>query len=489
MWNDRPAIFPYNPIVPNIQASELIGKTIENLGQAVQAPAAMNLAVVLSAASAALQRHCDVQLRAGDTCPVSLYIFCESDSGERKSSAERLAHKGIETFTIKEKEGFQKRSLKYNLELKRHHKVSRQLKNAYESCPPEEQDEALNLYLEHSKTKPTKPRPKLIRFEDATPQAMQKEMQGDGANALLSSSEGGKVLNSSIANATSLMNDFWNGSPTTITRKSVDSMTVVDPRLTVLIMAQSSARERFIQRTKDDVRGNGFLARFLYTKPASMCGHRISTGVEPTREWIYRFEQRVVELLEMLPSENPTRVVLQFSFEAKKVLLDVSNDIESKMREGEYFHHARDHASKLVENIARVAAILHSFDSLDEGDISVATLREAINIVAFFSSEFMREFCKPPKHIVDAEALWHWLNAKMYVMTRYVRRNHILQYGPLAVRKKDTLNAALAYLMEEGYCCQFKAGRTTVIDLMPTMPFQKEKLDSDLAKEFSHDLL
>lgn len=70
------------------------------------------------------------------------------------------------------------------------------------------------------------------------------------------------------------------------------------------------------------------------------------------------------------------------------------------------FEHAKDHASKLPENIARLAALIHSFDDLSEEEISLDTLLEAIDLVAYFSKEFMKVFSAPPKYEVDADNLF-----------------------------------------------------------------------------------
>ncbi|MDN3683558.1 DUF3987 domain-containing protein [Vibrio sinaloensis] len=58
--------------------------------------------------------------------------------------------------------------------------------------------------------------------------------------------------------------------------------------------------------------------------------------------------------------------------------------------EGVFFEHVKDHASKLPENIARLAALIHSFDDLSDSEISKEALFEAIDLIAYFSNEFIK---------------------------------------------------------------------------------------------------
>lgn len=84
------APFPVNALGPLKEPAEAIAT-------ATEAPVAMCAASVLAAASLASQGHRDVETKNG-TAPPSIFLMTVAESGERKSTADRLAMKGIRDF-------------------------------------------------------------------------------------------------------------------------------------------------------------------------------------------------------------------------------------------------------------------------------------------------------------------------------------------------------------------------------------------------------
>ena len=247
-------------------------------------------------------------------------------------------------------------------------------------------------------------------------------------------------------------------------------------------MVQHITLERFLSMSKDDVRGNGWLSRSIVTAPLSRCGYRQTAGMEYSTKGLQVFNDRIHELLSetaCLGDDIPKKVV-KFSDEAKRIFLDIYNDIEINMRPEGLFYWAKDHASKLSENIARVAALIHCFDNPPYTNIPVPTLLEAVNLVAYYSGHFMTVFCSPPKYVIDAENLKHWLRVYVNSGVRYIKRNDILQRGPSAIRKKKDFEAALDYLKSDTPIGELVSGKTRVIDLWPQHPFDGSRLANDL---------
>ena len=486
MIYNQPIHFPYYDSLPISTNSTLITRAIHNFGLSLQTPDGMNLVVTLASASVALQGLIDVELPSGKVCPVALNLICIAGSGERKSSLEEQAFKGMRKFMKEEVERLKRENIKYEILIGDFKTKEKSLNKKLKQSSGGERDYCIEELITHQQCKPQKPKPRLMNFEDVTPQAMQHEMQGYGANAVLSSSEGGKVLNSPLVQSTSFLNDLWSGQSTTITRKSVESAVIEEPRLTVCIMTQPSTVDTFIKRAKDDIRDNGFWSRFLIVNPPSNCGTRYSNGFSPSKEDIDKFNERTYQLLSLLPlnPEEHEKTTIKLSYESKNILNHIYNDIESHMQVGGRFENAKDHASKLVENIARVAAILHSFESFSKGEdieISTTTLYDAINIVAYFSCDFMKIFCSPPKYVMNSDKLMYWFNQCLVKGFRYVRHNHILQYGPKELRKKKDLNEALEYLSLNPTFSIITYKKIKVIDLYPNNPFDYHKVEFDLS--------
>ncbi|MDN3700119.1 YfjI family protein [Vibrio artabrorum] len=485
------AWFPYQSVPPYFRNDSTIFRALDNLEQMTQTPRAMNLSAALAASSTSLQGLVDVENPlTGKAGPISLNILTVAGSGERKSSLESKVIKGLKRFMLDDTKRLKRALVRHALIISEYREVEKYLMQEMLDASNEEKDIAIERLVDHQLNEPQAPKPRVIRFEDVTPQALQAELQGVGANAILSSSEGAKILNSLLMRNTSFLNDLWSGEDTRVSRKSSNDIIIEDARLTVAIMTQVSTVKKFITKSTDDVRDNGFFARFLLCYPPSNCGNRQSYGIKIPTEAIDEFNERVYSLLQLLPLEidERKRRVVKFCYDAKKVLTEISNEIETSMKPGGRFEFAKDHASKLVENTVRVAAILHCFEVYSEdetlSEIPLSTLWDAINIVAYYSSEFMGLFCSPPsppQYVLDAEVLANWLAQRANAGTRYIKNNYILQYGPNCLRKSKALKAALDYLGPDPRFSQLLVGQTKVIDLFPAHPQDLPKQQVDLS--------
>jgi hypothetical protein len=344
-------------------------------------------------------------------------------------------------------------------------------------------DEVIDELIAHEDNKPIRPKLSFVKFEGGTPEGMMQSLCENVPNAMQSSSEGGNALNARVSAKTGQSNSVWSGDTVLYNTKSEGERAIVDGRLTINIMVQPTALAGFLKKSSTDVRGNGFLSRYLVCAPISTCGGRYEAGIKFTSDNIDALNTKVTELLTKVAElDNYTsRKAIRFSREAKVIWMDVFNDIEFKMGVGGMYQYARDHASKLSEIIARLAALLHCFEySMDE-DISSETLLEAIRMVAYFSGQFMKVFCAPPKYITDAEALRCWFGGHVNSGRRFLKKNNILKFGPAGTRKKANLDVALGYLRPSCAIGEFLFGRTMVVDLLPALPIDEALLRQELS--------
>lgn len=142
-----------------------------------------------------------------------------------------------------------------------------------------------------------------------------------------------------------------------------------------------------------------------------------------------------------------SKVTLIFSVPAQDEWERIFNNIEYSIRPGGEFCEARDYASKVAENIARLAGIFHAFEGYEGTKISVETLRSASNIVLWYANEFVSLFSPPDpllETIKDAYLLQDWL-LKLFRSRNWqvVPKNFILQRGPNPLRNKARLDWAL----------------------------------------------
>ena len=147
-------------------------------------------------------------------------------------------------------------------------------------------------------------------------------------------------------------------------------------------------------------------------------------------------------------------VLLSFSTPAQIEWESIFNKIEFSIRPGGEFCEARDYASKVAENIARLAGVFHAFEGYEGTKISVETLRSATQVVLWHAKEFVRLFSPPdPLHetIQDAYELQDWLVKLFRARSwEYVEKNFIRQRGPNKLRDKNRLDWALNCLSAGG---------------------------------------
>lgn len=147
---------------------------------------------------------------------------------------------------------------------------------------------------------------------------------------------------------------------------------------------------------------------------------------------------------------NTSRVVLRFSAAAQGEWEQIFNQIEYAIRPGGAFCETRDYASKVAENIARVAGIFHAFEGCEGTNISVETLRSAAQVTLWYTGEFVRLFSPPgPQDVINnyARLLDQWLiDFAKSTGQLVIHRNDLLQIGPNKLRSRDVLNIAVERL-------------------------------------------
>ncbi|WP_417762227.1 YfjI family protein [Shewanella sp.] len=453
--------------LPELPNSALLSRAIDEARQITKAPDGMIVLTALSAVSTALQGVINVETPIGQICPVSLMALTIAESGERKSTVQNLFTQGIKEYQKSRQQQFQQALIQYEIELEDFKARKRQLKRNARNVIDNDPSQLASDLLACELAKPTKPISPKLTYEDCTIEALLDGLSRSSANAFLTTSEGAVVMNSRAMANTSYINSLWSGDDISVDRKSLDSFTLSDVRLSVHIMSQLCVVERFLKGSRDDPRGTGFLARFLVCAPFSTCGSRQISGVLHPKNSIKEFNEKIVSLLSSVNEMSAplARTTVCFSAEAKECWIGICNDVERKMADGGIYEMARDHASKIPENVARLAALIHFFEYPLDSEISKDSLWLATELVSYFSWHFMRLFCGPSEDERNAEQLGIWLQTQVNLGRRYIKRNHILQYGPNCIRKKDKFDRAFYTLSQSWNLVEMPFKNTKVIDL------------------------
>jgi hypothetical protein len=429
----------------------------------------------------ACQGQVDVEMPTGHRVPTSLMLLTIADSGERKTTVQREFFRAIENLNQTAHQASVQAQAEHRVEHQRWLTQKRHLERLYNKLAMKNDAagaaKALEAITAHARAEP-QPSPfgKLL-YEDTTPQALVQMLHEHTPNACLLTSEANSIFRGRVLGELDKLNTLWDGGSVIVDRVSKESFMLQNARLTLSLMAQPSVMARFMDKRGEEARGMGFLARFLVAKPRPMAGQR-TLGQLSGLPRLQAFNERVRERLSM-PDSNE-RQVLRFSEAAANLWYQCGQYLEQQMQDNGLYCYHKDHASKLLENTSRLAAILHAFErkSADDTEIDGFTLAFCWQFARTCSQHFTRYLADEPQIITDANNLVHYLLSLAYKNTPpeqpqpsasnnnvpppYLRPGvhcsftltQVKQYGPNSLRGRanaERLEAAIDLLTQLGH--------------------------------------
>ena len=457
------------------QSKPLLGEAVRQAHQNYQAPYRLCLMGGLAALSSAAQSLADVVMPYGAKVPISLSLVGIALSGERKSTVERRFMKEIKALDDNLEEEHNSNLADYKVKMLEWKGRKKQLEKQLAKSGSDDHEltsirEALRELLA---TEPTKPQRAKLVYEDISPMAMLNALNETGVGTLVSS-EGGIIVDGKSFDAVPHLNSLWSGDKVSVARVGKPSLNISNARLTVSIMLQPEIFKPQTGKKGEKIRGSGHWARYLVINPESTQGTRLSTRQANSWEHLDAFDRRIREILSKARMArivgDVEREEIRFSEEAAAAWYKLADRIEEAILPGGQFEHASDHASKLGENIARVAALLHYFE--EDGDaISVETLNVAADICAECSDDFLKLFVPPPEEIRDAIELNKLINRIRDDGWRFIRKTYLHKRCPNAQRTGGRFFRALDVLLNEGVISEYVDGHNAqCLDLCPNLP-------------------
>ena len=368
----------------------------------VQSPGALVACSALSALSLVAQGLADVRRDDQLVGPVSLYILAVAESGERKSSCDRIFGAALRDWERDQAAACAPSIAAHETavatsEAKRAgllEAIKRKRRDLQETA----EEEAALQELAGLVPSPVKV-PRLL-FTDATPEALSHALATGWPSAAVLSAEAGAIFGAhgmgfeAILRNLALVNVLWDGGGIDIDRRSKSSYRLRDRRLTFGVMVQPEALRTFIERAGALPRGSGFLARFLIAWPASTQGHRPYRPAPVAMPAVERFNIRIRALLDSPLTTDAlgglTPTVLDLSPPAHAAWVQAYDAIERELASGGSYAPIRDVAAKAAENIARLAALFHLLDHGAAGTIDRTCVDSAAQIVVWHLQEAHR---------------------------------------------------------------------------------------------------
>ncbi|MGN5174666.1 DUF3987 domain-containing protein, partial [Aeromonas sp. 102P] len=171
--------------------------------------------------------------------------------------------------------------------------------------------------------------------------------------------------------------------------------------------------------------------------------------------YLSNFHLKVEKLLDCARSRREAgkpRVCLTLSPEARAKWFEMANLIEGKIGVMGVWREFRDFASKFMEHVSRIAAVLHTFTASGQV-ISDVTMHAAILIVEWYFQHFIQQFKarSVPDDIHQVNELDRWLGENLHRSVNGVfQKNDVRQQCPNCIRNTAKLDRALNTLVLRG---------------------------------------
>ena len=381
------------PEFPLLALGRELGAAAEAIADIVQCPRAIAGQSVLAAVAVAAQGFHNVVIDDRRS-PLSLNMLTVAGSGDRKSAADNIA-----TQPIYEE---QKALLEQYKEDFKDYKAS---KTAYDAeLSKIKADKKTDFYgkkdaisrLGDEPTPPTYPR---FLCAEPTLEGLQKSYIDGQPSQGLFSDEGGQFFGGHAMNPDTAMRSisglskFWDGnSPIERTRAGAgENMMLYSRRLSIHLMAQPIIADKVLSDPL--LNEQGFLARFLIARTDSIAGTRLyNHKSSKTNQAIQNYHSRITRLFRQGFNVDEDGGLIfsdmTLSSEAHSLWVAAYNATEQQLGRGGNLEPIKPAASKMAENIARIAGVLAFYDEASQ--ISKTHMLGAIELGNYYLKNYQR---------------------------------------------------------------------------------------------------
>lgn len=469
----------FDPPFPTAALMGVIGGAASFIHSKNQSPVEMCACSVLSASALLCQGLVDVSWRDGKKSPTSLFISAEAESGERKSENDNDAYCDIRGFD-EQQDALEKESNAvhaadhdlWKLKVKESRKLIAKL-CARGECTDEEEDELTDLILEE----PVRRKFARMFLMDTSQPAMAEHLGSRYPYVGLNTDEGSSLFKSGVFRDFGMLNKLWeagNWSSSRITRGRSD---LRHCRFSIYMQIQPDIMDVLIERADNLYHATGFSSRALHVRAKSTQGTRNKKFVELRKEDIQPYNSRVKELLGAYAGPViPLPKAVSLTKAASELLVWFDGEKEKELGEGGRFFYMRGAASKITENCARIAAILHTMEKMD-GPITVEVLTNAIKLSAWFLNQYRLRFCPRSQLEMDTDDLDDFLTEKVaprFAKQMSVPGPYLCRHAPRHLRQVDRLWEAVSTLEKKGkvkiYGAKGKSWHVHLTDWFPPAP-------------------
>lgn len=403
-----------------------IADYVTAVAESTQTPVDMAGVVSISMLSVCLQGKYRVQGKQDWFEPLNTYVLAIAPPSERKSAVQHMMLKPINEYEFQynqrnaalvESSRMQKRVLE-----RRQKALEDQV--AKGKADAQEMERIAQEVADFREVLPMQ-----LYVDDITTEKLVSVISANHGRAALISSEGG-IFDTLAGIYTKNVNidvmlKGYSGDPIRVDRIGRESESIMNPALTILLMAQPNVISEVLNNTT--FRGRGLTARFLYCMPVSFVGSRRFQSKPVTDEVYHRYERLVINLLEDEYPEKPE--VITLSDDAEKLLIAFAEELEPKLVTD--YAELADWAGKLIGNTLRIAGLLcragthRSHEFLDVAEpltVDGRTMENAIRLGRYFLNHAQAAYSVLPEDAMFKQANRILTMLKERKLTEFDRR-------------------------------------------------------------------
>jgi hypothetical protein len=366
-----PASFPTDAL------GEVLGEAAIAIQKGVQCSPVIVGQSLLATAALAAQGHANIEID-GRLIPLSLFCMTISESGERKSTADRFALAPIQELQRECSESHPQEMMLYEMQ---HDRFKQERGELVRSKKPVSFD---------TLSEPQAPAEPIFLAQDPTLEGLHQSLHRGYRTQGCFNDEAAMIIgghgmrDENLIKTLAGYSKLWDGSPIQRVRAG-ESYHVFNSRLSMHLMMQPIIAQ---QLRKPIFFEQGYLARFLIAEATPRAGKRLYNEFDPTQTAEYEKYSRTIK---DLMGESLTRKdfdLIRLNPDAKDLWVQTHDEIEKSLGDGADLDVIKPTGAKMAENIARISGVLAIIDG--NSVISRRHVESAIALGDFYIGETLK---------------------------------------------------------------------------------------------------
>ena len=371
------------PVFPVECLPPVLGKYVQAVAENIQVSVDMAVVSALAVCAICVQRKFIINPKPGWVEPLNLYAVIVAKPSERKSPVMKSMTKCLYEYTKEENE---RRAPEIEAYRTQKAMLDSTIEAMMKAKPKDNEDKFAAILDKKRELRELKPvNPLRLLADDVTPEALTSLIADNGGKMAIVSAEGGifETLSGMYSNKVNIeaVLKAYSGDYIQVDRKGRPSESIEYPALTILLFIQFLVLNSIMDN--DVFQGRGMLARFLYSIPQSMVGHRAyeTQAIDPLIEHGYK---SLLYSLLSIPERDKSAIIC-LSDEAAALSRDFFKELEPRLVDD--LEEMDDWAGKYHGQVMRIAGILHCCIHGEDAAaelVSGGTMQNAITIGKYF---------------------------------------------------------------------------------------------------------